>query len=213
MPPITSETTATEDQRIRLSPERIAPFLKTRDQHGDLSNMAAGFRVRAGGMIFSGSEALYQSLKYPAWPVMQQILARQNNGMAAKRKTREPDMPPPREDWDSVKKAAMIVALATKLAQHPARFGRALLATQDKLIVEVSYKDRFWGAEPQRDGSYAGCNVLGRMLTQLRQELEKTDGDGKQAARNFVDYLPDRIRNEELTLNRRHPWRKTEHGA
>ena len=196
-----------EDKRIDLPPGRTAPFLKTRERYGQLSNMASGFPLHVAGLTFSGSEALYQSLKYPEWPVMQQMIAAKRGGMAAKRLTRNPDLPPVRDDWNGVKKSAMMAALAEKLAQHGDRFGQALLETEDRLIIEVSYKDRFWGAGPQRDGTYVGSNVLGRMLTRLRDELLQADGNAEAAAGSFIEFIPELIRNEALLVNGKAPWR------
>ena len=63
----------------------------------------------------------------------------------------------------------MRVALAFKLFQNP-WFGDALLATGRRAIVGSSDRDAFWGARPTRDG-YAGANVLGKLLAELREHL------------------------------------------
>ena len=99
----------------------------------------------------------------------------------------------------------MMVALGTKLRQHPDAFAAALMETRGRLCVEVSYRDFYWGAKPRQDGSYTGRNVLVRMLTKLRRKLEQADGDADQAAHAFLKRLPDEVL-ERLIINGRAPW-------
>jgi hypothetical protein len=49
-----------------------------------------------------------------------------------------------------------------------------LLATGDGPIVEQSRRDAFWGAKPLDDDTLVGQNVLGRLLTELRDALRET---------------------------------------
>src|SRR5262249_38134452 len=58
------------------------------------------------------------------------------------------------------------------LAQNWSSFSELLLKTGARPIVEESRKDDFWGAKPQDDGALVGMNVLGRLLMELRQELQ-----------------------------------------
>ena len=67
----------------------------------------------------------------------------------------------------------MAWCLHVKLAQHWTSFGHRLLASSDKPIVEISRKDAFWGAVPAETGELVGCNVLGKLLTALRDELRR----------------------------------------
>ena len=45
-----------------------AVFFRSRDQHGDLSNMTFGFPLSVNGVTFEGPEGLYQALKFPNLP-------------------------------------------------------------------------------------------------------------------------------------------------
>ena len=54
-----------------------------------------------------------------------------------------------------------------------------LAETGDRPIVEVSTRDRWWGARPVAE-RYAGRNVLGRLWMELRQQLR----DGHPGARS-----------------------------
>ena len=57
-----------------------------------------------------------------------------------------------------------------KIRQHPNSFGKVLLDTKSQDIVELSYKDTFWGAKPTSDGTYLiGQNWLGRCLMAVRE--------------------------------------------
>lgn len=144
-----------------------ATFMRTRDRHGDLSNMTHGFPITLNGVAVQGPEGLYQALKFPDHPEIQREIAAQQSGMAAKKTAyKYPKLLRP--DWDEVKLDAMAITLALKLAQHPQRFGNALKRTGNLFIVECSYRDQWWGATPTRNGTLRGVNALGQLLTALR---------------------------------------------
>ena len=98
-------------------------------------------------------------------------------------------------DWDHVRVDAMAYTLAQKLSQHLGEFGAALLTTGESPIVEMSYRDSFWGAKPQQgDTILAGINVLGQLLTRLREELRRHDSDpGATAAAYLKDVETGRL--------------------
>ena len=148
-----------------------AAFQRSRDPFGDLSNMTFGFPIVVNGISFQGSEGLYQALKFPEEPEHQLRIARERSGMYAK-KTAYTN-PRVRPDWEETKVDAMRYTLAEKLRQHPERFGRALAETAGMPIVEISRRDDYWGAKPSGDGNtLRGRNVLGRLLTELRDLLQ-----------------------------------------
>lgn len=81
-----------------------------------------------------------------------------------------------RADWERVRVRIMRFVLQVKLAQHWDRFGGLLLSTGERPIVELSYKDQFWGARPE--GAYlVGVNALGRLLMEVREKI-KFEGRG-----------------------------------
>ena len=63
--------------------------------------------------------------------------------------------------------------LRAKLEQHYDTFSKLLCATEDLPIVELSKTDNFWGARPHGVGMLEGRNVLGRLLMELREEINK----------------------------------------
>lgn len=142
-------------------------FCKTKDPFGELSNMAPGFPLEVGGKRFRGAEALYQAARFPHRPDVQQMILAQASPVEAKRVSRV-YLTETRPDWERVKVKVMRWVLRVKLAQHYERFGRVLGATGNRAIVELSLKDRFWGARPEGEW-LVGVNALGRLLMELRE--------------------------------------------
>lgn len=169
------------ESEIRLRTYFLAESVvvyKTKESFGGLSNMAAGFPLRINGFRVPTSEALYQACRFPDLPEVQREIISQHSPMTAKMKGK-PYRRATRSDWDSVRHKVMRWCLRVKLAQHHKEFGRLLLATKDKPIVERSRKDDYWGAILQQDGeTLVGENALGRLLMELREALKK-DTEGK----------------------------------
>lgn len=91
-----------------------AAFMRSRDRHGELSNMTGGFPLRVNGITFQSPEGLYQALKFSARPEIQQEIAAAPSGMAAKRAAyRHAAAFEPR--WDDVKIDAMAFTLGELL--------------------------------------------------------------------------------------------------
>jgi len=148
---------------------------KTKDAFGGLSNMAGGFPLMVNGIRIPTTEALYQACRFPSLPAVQREIIAQHSPMTAKMKSK-PHRELTRNDWDLVKFKVMRWCLRVKLAQHYDEFGRLLLATKNRPIVELSRKDDYWGTKLQRDEeTLIGQNVLGRLLMALRQRLQEED--------------------------------------
>lgn len=140
--------------------------------------MAPGFPLRVNSIRVPTSEALYQACRFPDLPDVQERIVAQHSPMTAKM-VGKPHRKSTRSDWYEVRHNVMRWCLRVKLAQHYNEFGRLLLATKEKPIVEQSRKDGFWGALLQADGeTLSGENVLGRLLMELREAL-KQDIDKK----------------------------------
>ena len=73
-----------------------------------------------------------------------------------------------RADWDSIKTDVMLRALRAKFGVPYLR--KLLLGTGDAVLVEDSPGDFFWGTG--HDGT--GQNMLGKLLMQVRRELNGT---------------------------------------
>lgn len=151
-------------------------FLKTKEAFGGLSNMAGGFPLRVNGIRIFNSEVLYQACRFPHLPDVQKLVLSEASPMTAKMKTK-PYRKDSRSDWNQVRVRIMRWCLRVKLVQNWKAFGELLLATEDKSIVEESYKDDFWGAKPVDRSTLVGMNVLGRLLMELREEFKSDRRD------------------------------------
>lgn len=69
-----------------------------------------------------------------------------------------------RPDWDEVKIGVMQLLLFAKCEQHE-YVKRKLLQTGDRLLVENSWRDDFWGWGPERTGE----NMLGKLWMATRK--------------------------------------------
>lgn len=156
----------------------VVVVYKTKEDFGGLSNMAAGYPLQINGVRILTAEALYQACRFPHLPDVQREIIGQHSPMTAKM-TSKPHRKDSRADWDEVRYKVMRWCLRVKLAQNYEEFGRLLLATSDRPIVEQSRKDDYWGAK-LADGAgdtLIGQNVLGRLLMELREKL-KDDTEG-----------------------------------
>ncbi|MGI2116113.1 NADAR family protein [Shewanella frigidimarina] len=151
-------------------------FAKTKEKFGGLSNMASGYPLYVNQVTILTTEALYQACRYPHAPLLQQKIIEQVSPMSAKEVSREFDHES-RQDWIKIRHQVMRWCLRIKLAQNFDSFGQLLLSTKELPIVELSYKDEFWGARPliNNPNELRGQNNLGRLLMELRELLKNTD--------------------------------------
>lgn len=157
---------------------KVVVVYKTKQDFGGLSNMASGFPLQINGVRILTTEALYQACRFPHMPEVQREIIGQHSPMTAKMKSK-PHRNSSRPDWDDVRYKVMRWCLRVKLAQNYEEFGRLLLATRDRLIVEQSRKDDYWGAKLADEAGeiLVGQNILGRLLMELREKL-KDDAEG-----------------------------------
>lgn len=149
----------------------VAHFRKTKDTHGGLSNMCAGFPLMVNNCSILTSEAIYQACRFPHLPEVQEEIINQKSPMTAKMKSK-PHRKNTRGDWDDVRLKIMRWSIRIKLAQNFLNFGLILEKTYPFSIVENSKKDAFWGAKPDKenDNLLIGVNALGRLLMELRAD-------------------------------------------
>ena len=145
-------------------------FRKTAAEHGALSNMAPGFPLEVNSVRIRTVEALYQACRFPHRSDVQHLILEQRSPMAAKMRSK-PFRKESRPDWEVVRVNVMRWCIRVKLAQNWYRFSFVLKSTGDSPIVEESKKDTFWGASPEDNRWLVGANVLGRLLMELRREL------------------------------------------
>jgi type I restriction enzyme S subunit len=151
-------------------------FRMTTGEFGGLSNMAPNFPLEINGTQIATVEALYQACRFPGQPDVQALIVDQLSPMTAKMKSKR-YRKRTRDDWDKVRVKIMRWCLRVKLAQNWLSFSSLLRQTGARPVVEESRKDDFWGAKPLEDGTLVGMNVLGRLLMELRQELQTESKD------------------------------------
>jgi len=173
-----SNTDRTETCHLRTYVRgEVVVVYKTKEDFGGLSNMASGYPLQINDIRILTTEALYQACRFPHLPEVQREIIGQQSPMTAKMKSK-PYRKDSRPDWDDVRYKVMRWCLRVKLAQNYEEFGRLLLATRDRPIVEQSRKDDYWGAKlaDEAGDTLIGQNVLGRLLMELREKLKDDTG-------------------------------------
>lgn len=133
--------------------------MKFRNEYWFLSNMYP-CQINAFGMNFTNAEAAFQSQKDTAMAIKFQTL----NGKDAKSLGRRVHL---RKDWDTVKKDIMYQVIKAKFQEPTLR--SQLLATNNIYLVEDNtWGDKYWGV-----CNGTGRNELGKILMQVRSEIQK----------------------------------------
>lgn len=150
----------------------VVTFRKTSAPFGGLSNMAPGFSLNINGIIVKSAEHLYQAMRFPINPEIQAMILEEVSPMTAKMISKKYSLKYTRPDWLNVRFAVMKWVLEIKLSQNWNTFGELLLRTENKAIVELTPKDKIWGAV-LKGSTLEGTNALGRMLMFIREEYVK----------------------------------------
>lgn len=140
-----------------------------------LSNFSA-FSLQWKGMRFDTSEAAYHYEKFtnywgcsaPEYAASEDVAANILIAPSAHEafKIAERAKALRRPDWDDIKVNVMSCILQAKADQHE-YVRRKLLETGDRVLIEDSWRDDFWGWGPNRDGQ----NMLGKLWMEIRAEL------------------------------------------
>jgi len=157
-----------------------AVFFKVSEKFGELSNMSHRHMFQivsttetgefAFAEDFTSSEILYQALKFSEINAQRKITDNRNSISAKKLALSTRGI---RENWKELRIDAMRFALFSKFA-HSKELISILFSTGNMQIVEKSYKDVFWGAKPMSENYLVGENVLGTLLTEMRDSLIQT---------------------------------------
>lgn len=148
-------------------------FAKVHEPFGGLHNMAPNFPINLNDLVIRTSEHLYQAMRFPNHPEIQNKVLAPPSPMASKQVMKE-HIQYSREDWDNVKISIMKWSLMMKLLNNFESFSELLLSTNGKELVEYSKKDPFWGASYQAN-QLTGVNALGRLLMGIREDLPNID--------------------------------------
>ena len=154
--------------RLSFSPDSgHGPILfYDRDQpYYEFTNFAE-YEIVIDGIRYRTSEHYFQSQKLIGTPFLRKLCEFPRPRQAFEY-PRQPHVSAwVRQDWHMVKEDIMYRALIAKFTRH-AHLRRRLLSTGDRMLVEHSPYDSYWGDGP--DGN--GLNRLGELLMRLRSAL------------------------------------------
>ncbi|MDP2676169.1 MAG: NADAR family protein [bacterium] len=125
----------------------------------------ASFEVRWCGEIWKTSEHAYQATKFEDEEIRNKIKNARSAHDAYKLAT-VVHKDKVRGYWSLIKLGVMEEIVRAKLSQYY-YIQKKLLETGDRIIVEDSHRDDFWGWGAHKDGS----NYLGKIWMKLREEL------------------------------------------
>ena len=160
-------------------------FKKTKEQFGGLSNMASGYPLLINDKQWRTTEALYQALRFPDRPDIQEEIRSKASPMAAKMSSKPHRQKLSRADWEEIRIDVMYWCLKVKLFQNSVKFSELLKSTGKFDIVEESKRDGFWGAIVTNSDSLKGKNVLGKLLMRLRGTIQYHDGQVERPTNDF----------------------------
>ena len=138
-------------------------FYRSQDAYGWLSNLSE-HSINVDNQIFSTVEHYYQSAKFTDVNIQTCIQSTKTPSQAKRIANSNQDKMI--VDWEEKKENVMYQALYLKFSQHQ-NLKKLLLKTQERLIIENSPVDLYWGIGPNNEG----LNRLGKLLMNLRQTL------------------------------------------
>jgi GTP cyclohydrolase II len=133
---------------------------------GELSNFS-NHAVFLRDRIWPSVEHFYQGQKFVD-TVHEEAIRCCRSPILAKQHASELATESRRQDWPFVKEAVMLEGLRAKFRQHP-DMRELLLRTGDRVLVEHSKNDGYWGDA----GNGTGKNRLGHLLMHVRTELQR----------------------------------------
>nr|CAD2180015.1 unnamed protein product [Meloidogyne enterolobii] len=157
----------------------IIPFYSTTKKYSELSNFHLA-QIKIDGKSFPSTENYYQFVKATTLGAQLSDI----NKICSTTPSSSKSMAQNIEQkatlaqinlWQSKKITTMQTALLAKFTQHPPLL-KLLLDTSDKILVEASKSDAFWGASASEEtiiktGNWRGLNILGKMLMEIRKEF------------------------------------------
>lgn len=153
--------------KIPLDSEEVLEaiyFRNSNQKWGEFSNFSL-HSIFLENKIWATVEHYYQAQKFSQDTIIEEIHLAQTPSLA-KQKASQHYKEYQLEDWDLKKEEVMFKALKAKFTQHP-NLKKLLLATGDKIIVERSDSDLYWGDGKNNEGK----NRLGCLLMELREQI------------------------------------------
>ena len=123
--------------------------------------------------LWPTSEHFFQAQKFTDTPIEDQILKAYSPGKAAAMGRDRKN--PLRKDWEKVKDDIMRQVVLAKFSQNE-DIKKILLDTRNTVIIEHTYKDKYWAD----GGDGSGKNMLGKILMETREILLKEKKETKE---------------------------------
>lgn len=123
------------------------------------------------GITYMSVENFYQAMKTEDMEIRQQIANMQPG--KAKRFTRTIAV---RDNWEDIKEDVMRAALRVKFKKGTYWANRLIETRYPSLVEDNYWHDNFWGSCVCERCGNRGENRLGKMLTEIKRELERKEG-------------------------------------
>ena len=147
-----------------MNEDSTIKFYSENGKYGEFSNFAQ-FPIKLKGKIWKTTEHYFQAQKFSGSEYANKIRKATSPMKAAELgRTRKVKIRP---NWDNMKDNVMYEALKAKFTQHK-ELRELLLNTEDKVLIEHTENDSYWGD----GGNGKGKNRLGKLLMKLRTELK-----------------------------------------
>lgn len=141
----------------------VIKFYSEKGDYGQFSNFAL-YSIKLKGKVWKTSEHYFQAQKFSGTEYEEKIRKAASPMKAAELgRTRKVKI---RKNWDNIKDNVMYEALKAKFTQH-SELKEFLLNTDDKILIEHTENDTYWGD----GGNGNGKNRLGKLLMKLRDNL------------------------------------------
>jgi hypothetical protein len=156
-------------------------FKKAEGTWGPLSNLNTKYPFKFNGVQVHTSEALFQALRFPDFPVAQELVLLPPSPLQAKTQAKKLLSTQSRKDFDEVKLQLMYWVLRVKFIKHYGSMGDMFDKSGDRDIVEITSTDSYWGCIEDKEDktTVRGQNMLGKLLMKLRSFYNDTKKTGE----------------------------------
>lgn len=145
--------------------EEIKFYRANETPYGPFSNFDTKHPIVMDGVTWPSTEHYFQAMKFKGTGHVEAVRqAKKPRDAAEMGRDRSR---PLRKDWEDVKDGVMLEAIRAKFTQHE-DCKALLVGTNDALLIEHTSNDNYWAD----GGDGSGKNVLGRILMQVRSEIQ-----------------------------------------
>ena len=168
-----------EVQEYRLT--ECCSFQKAEGTWGSLSNLSTKHPYKLNGVQINTTEALFQALRFPDYPVTQELVLLPLSPVQAKTQAKKLLGSQSRKDFEDIKLSLMYWCLRVRFVKHYGSMGDLFDKSGDRDIVEITSNDTYWGCvEDKQDKSIVrGQNMMGKLLMKLRSFYNDTRKTGE----------------------------------